>query len=92
MKQIPRGQNSHADSLAMLATSLESSLPRVVVIEEMDTSSLIGPSLIRVCSLHVGPSWMDPIVTILKQGSLLEDECEAKKVRRATPRYWLSEE
>ena len=66
LKQISRGQNSHADSLAMLATSLESSLPRVVVIEEMDTSSLTGASLIGVCSLHVGPSWMDPIVTFLK--------------------------
>ena len=92
LKQISRGQNSHADSLAMLATSLESSLPRVVVIEEMDTSSLIGASLIGVCSLHVGPSWMDPIVTFLKQGSLSEDKCETEKVRRATLRYWLSEE
>ena len=56
LKQIPRRQNSHADSLVMLATSLESSLPRVVVIEEMDTSSLTGASLIGVCSLHVGSS------------------------------------
>ena len=92
MKQFPRGQNSHANSLAMLATSLESSLPWVVVVEEMDTSSLIGASLIGVCSLHVGPSWIDPIVTILKQGSLPEDKCEAEKVCRAAPRYWLSEE
>ena len=92
LKQISRGQNSHAYSLAMLATSLESSLPRVVVIEEMDTSSLIGASLKGVCSLHVGPSWMDPIVTFLKQGSLPEDKCETEKVRRATLRYWLSEE
>ena len=50
LKQILRGQNSYADSLAMLATSLGSSLPRVVFIEEMDTSSLIGASLIGVCS------------------------------------------
>ena len=56
LKQILRGQNSHANSLAMLANSLESSLPRVVVIEEMDTSSLTGASLIGVCSLHVEPS------------------------------------
>ena len=71
----------------MLATSLESSLPRVVVIEEMDTSSLIVASLIGVCNLHVEPSWIDPIETFLKQGSLLEE-----KVRRAAPRYWMFEE
>ena len=92
MKQIPRGQNSHADSLATLATSLESSLPWVVFIEEMDTLSFMGASLIGVCILYVGPSWMDLIVTFLKQGFLLEVKCEAEKVRRATPRYWLSEE
>ena len=81
MKQIPRGQNSHADSLAMLATSLESSLPWVVFIEEMDTLSFMGASLIGVCILYVGPSWMDLIVTFLKQGFLLEVKCEAEKVR-----------
>ena len=86
LKQIPREQNSHVDSLAMLATSLESSLPRVVI-EEIDTSSLIGASLIGVCSLYVGPSWIDPIVTFLKQGSLPEDKCEVEKIRRAAPRY-----
>ena len=92
LKQILRGYNSHADSLAMLAISLESSLPWVVVIEEMDSSSLTGASLIGVCSLYVGPSWIDPIVTFLKQGSLPEDKCEVEKVCKVTPRYWLSEE
>ena len=92
MKQILRGQNSHADSLAMLATSLESSLPRVVVSEEIDTSSLTGASLIGVCSLHVGSSWMDPIVAFLKQESLPKDKCEVEKVRRVAPCYWLSKE
>ena len=87
MKKIPRGQNSHADSLAMLATSLGSSLPRVVIVEDMDISSLTRVSLIGVYSLHVGLSWMDPIVTFLKQGSLLKDQCEAEKVRRSAPRY-----
>ena len=42
LKQILREHNSHTNSLVMLATSLESSLPRVVVIEEMDSPSLTG--------------------------------------------------
>ena len=64
--QIPRGQNSHADFLAMLATSLGSNLPRVVIVEDMDGSSLTrGPS-VGVHSLQVGPSWMDPIVNFLE--------------------------
>ena len=92
LKQILRGQNSHVDSLAMLATSLGLSLPWVVIIEDMDSSSLTRVSLIWVYSLHVGLSWMDPIVTFLKQELLPEDKCEAEKVRRNSPRYWLSKE
>ena len=48
LKQILRGQNSHADSLAMLATLLESSLPWVVIIEKMDSSSLTRAPLVGV--------------------------------------------
>ena len=76
----------------MLATSLESSLPQVLVIEEIDTSSLKRESLIGECSLYVGPSWMDPIVNFLKQGSFPKDKCEAEKVCRVAPHYWLSED
>ena len=42
LKQIPRGQNPRADSLVMLATSLGSSLPRVVVVKDIDSSSSRG--------------------------------------------------
>jgi len=81
LKQIPRGQNSHADSLAMLATSLGSSLPQVIVVEDMDSSNLTRVSLVGVHSLYVGMSWMDLIVAFLKQGLLLEDKCEAEVVQ-----------
>ena len=92
LKQIPRGQNSHANSLAMLAISLGSSLPQIVIIKDMTNSSLKKRPLAGVHSIQVGPSWMDPLVTFLKQGLLPEDNGEAKRVRRKAPRYWLSEE
>ncbi|XP_030923407.1 uncharacterized protein LOC115950337 [Quercus lobata] len=41
LKQIPRGQNSHANYLAIMATSLRSNLPQVIVVEDIDNSSLI---------------------------------------------------
>ena len=56
LKQIPRGQNSYVDSLAMLVTFLGSSLPWVIVVEDMDSSSLIKVSSIEVYNLHVGTS------------------------------------
>ena len=92
MKEIPRGQNSHANSLAMVATSLESSLLQVVIIEEMDSLSLTRAPLVGVCNVHVESSRMDPIVTFLKQGLLPKNKCEVEKVCRSAPRYWPSKE
>ena len=37
LKQITREQNSHADLLAMLATSSRSGLPQVIIVEDMIT-------------------------------------------------------
>ena len=76
----------------MLATSLRSSLPWVVVVKDMDSSSLMKVSSVRVYNLHVGMSWMDPIITFLKRGLLPEDKHEVEKVHKGVPRYWLSEE
>ena len=92
MKKIPRGRNSHADSLAMLATSLCLSLPWVVVVEDMNSSSLTKVSSVGVYSIHVRTSRMDPIVTFLQKGVLLEDKHEAEKMRKSAPHYWLSKE
>ena len=51
LKQIPRGQNSNANSLAMLATSLGSNLPQVVTVEDMASSSLVEKPLVGVHSI-----------------------------------------
>ena len=45
----------------------------------------------RVHTIQVGPSWMDPLVSFLRDGSLFEDKGEADKIRRKAPWYWLSE-
>ena len=86
-----RGQNSHADYLAMLATSLGSNLPRVFIFEDMVHPNFIEKPLVGMHSIQVGPSWMDPLVIFLKQGLLLEDMGEAEKICRKAPRYWLFE-
>ena len=47
-----------------------------------------------VCAhrVKVGPSWMDPIVTFLKDDIFPEGKLEAKKIRRNATRFWLSED
>ncbi|XP_075650056.1 uncharacterized protein LOC142620585 [Castanea sativa] len=91
LKQILRGQNSHIDSLVILAMSLGSNLPRVVIVEDMASSSLVKKPLVGVHNIQVGLSWIDPLVIFLKQELLTEDKGEAEKIRRKAPRYWLSE-
>ena len=76
----------------MLATSLGSNLPQVIIVEDMANSSLVKKPLVGVHSIQVGPSGMDPMVTFLKQGLLLEDVGKAKKINRKASRYWLSKE
>ena len=39
LQHIPRGGNSHADSLAMLAPSLAQNLPRVILVEDLSKPS-----------------------------------------------------
>ena len=58
----------------MLATFLGSSIPRIVIIKDMANSSLTERPLAGVHSIQVGLSWMDPLVTFLKQGLLPEDK------------------
>ena len=70
--QISRGKNSHADSLATLASSVEDSVPRIISMEEVD-----HPSIERLCCVVVASiprlSWMDPITTFIMDGLLLSN-------------------
>ena len=74
----------------MLATYLGSNLSRVIIVEDLASSSLTKQPLVYIHDIQVGRSWMDPLVTFLKQGLLLEDMGKAEKIRRKAPRYWLS--
>ena len=51
LRQISRGQNSHANSLAMLATSLGSNLPQVIIVEDMVHPNFIKKPLVGVHSI-----------------------------------------
>ena len=48
--------------------------------------------MVRAHEVRVGPSWMDPIVTFLKDDILPEGKLEAEKIRRNATRFWLSED
>ncbi|XP_038693764.1 uncharacterized protein LOC119991491 [Tripterygium wilfordii] len=91
IQQVPRGQNSHADALATLASADQEKLRRTIIIDIQEKPS-VPPEQVEVSQAELGPSWMDPLVGFLKDGSLPEDKKEARKVTMKSSHFWLSPE
>ena len=79
LSHIPRSGNTHADSLATLATSSAQDLPRVILVEDLCTPTPTRKGLLQVHQIKLGPSWMDPILLFLEQDILPEEKSEARK-------------
>ena len=77
LQYIPRGGNTHVDSLAMLATSLAQNLPRIILVEDLGRPSVEKGKMIYILHVRVGPSWMDPIIQFLSKDVLPEDKLDA---------------
>ena len=90
LHHIPRSGNTHADSLATLASSLAQSLPRVILVEDLHKPTEIKGMAAHIQQVGVGSSWMDPIISFLKEDILPSNKLEAEKIRRKASRFWLS--
>ena len=67
---VSRSGNTHADSLAMLATSSAGGLPRIILVEHLDRANEVAEGMVHIHEVRVGPSWMDPMVRFLKDDIL----------------------
>ena len=79
VSQISRGKNSHADSLATLALSMDNCVTRMISVEAREKPSIerhLNVSMVSVTS----PSWMDPIIEFLFDGILPSEVKEAEKI------------
>ena len=70
LSHIFRSGNTHANSLAMLATSVVGGLPRIILVEHLDRASEVAKDMVHIHEVRVGSSWMDPIVKFLKDDIL----------------------
>ena len=84
---IPRSGNTHADSLATLATSSAQSLPRVILIKDLCKPTEVKGDVVHVYQVRVGPSWMNPVILFLREDILPEDKSKADKIQRKAPRF-----
>ena len=80
LSHIPRGGNTHADSLATLAMSSAQDLPRVILVEDLCTPTSLHQDMPRVHQIKLGPSWMDSISLFLERDILPEEKSEVEKV------------
>ncbi|XP_030970418.1 uncharacterized protein LOC115990768 [Quercus lobata] len=92
LTHVPRSGNTHADSLATLATSSTQPLPQVILVEELIRPLTEKANGIGVHNVKTRPSWMDPLVLYLKHDTLPDDKVEADKIRRKATRFWLSKD
>ncbi|XP_038715016.1 uncharacterized protein LOC120008706 [Tripterygium wilfordii] len=88
--QIPKEQNDHADALATLASADQLGVKRVIQVQVLERPSIDELQEKIRCVEEQKPSWMDPIVAYLKDGILLEDKKEARKLTIKAARFWLS--
>ena len=89
---IPRSGNTHADTLATLATSSAQSLSPVILVEDLCKPTEIKREMVYFHQIRVRPSWMDFIVLFLKEDIFPKEKSEADKVRRKASRFWLFED
>ena len=92
LSHVPKSGNTHADMLAMLATSSARDLPRIILVEHLNRANEVVKGMVHVHEVRVGPSWIDPIVKFLKDDILSEEKLEAEKIQRKAPWFWLSED
>ena len=92
LSHIPRGENTHVDSLATFATSSAQNLPQVIIVEDLRTPTPTRKDILQVHQVNLASSWMDPILQFLESDTLPEEKIEAEKIRKKAPRFWLFED
>ena len=79
LSHVSRSGNTHADSLAALATSSAGGLSRIILIEHLDKANKVAKGTVHMHEVKIGLSWMDPIVRFLKNDILPEEKSKAEK-------------
>ncbi|KAK3008827.1 hypothetical protein RJ639_014401 [Escallonia herrerae] len=89
IRQIPRDQNTQADTLSRLASAEETDVRRLIYLEFLKDRSI--SSQIEVETIEQEPCWMDMIVTYLSIGELPSERHEARNLCVKAARYALVE-
>ncbi|CAL8087969.1 unnamed protein product [Prunus armeniaca] len=86
ISQVPQSENSHADALAKLASTLEQGIEHNIHIEFLDQPNTQAP---LICTIDHSPTWLDRIIRFLQNQTLPTDSAEAQHVRYRSARYLI---
>ncbi|GKV34076.1 hypothetical protein SLEP1_g42498 [Rubroshorea leprosula] len=88
LSKIPRSENEQADSLSKFAS--DSSLSyRSIFVEVLDEPSFMKPRMMEISTDPNTLSWIDPIVSFLRNWSVPADKQEEIRLRKKASRYTL---
>nr|GEV34458.1 reverse transcriptase domain-containing protein [Tanacetum cinerariifolium] len=90
ISQVPRSKNKKADALSKIASTSFAHLSKQVLVEVLETKSITGKEVTSVIE-EEGPTWITELVNYLKEGTLPEDEKEARRLRLKARQYELME-
>nr|GEW64325.1 reverse transcriptase domain-containing protein [Tanacetum cinerariifolium] len=90
ISQVPRSKNKKADALSKIASTSFAHLSKQVLVEVLENKSIKEKEVAAVIE-EDGPTWMTQLVDYLKEGVLLGDKKEARKLRLKAPQYELIE-
>ena len=88
IRHVPRAENSRADALAKLATASQEDLDMLVPVEHLSEPS-VNINSEEISPVMSEPSWMDPILDYLVEGTLPSSPKEASKLRARYARFTI---
>lgn len=91
IEQLPKRENSYADMLANLRSSISSEYRRTVLVEINTHSSIINIKDMW-STKNIDGTWLDPILSYIQNKNWAVNELEAQKVLGIALKYTILDE
>ncbi|XP_062093688.1 uncharacterized protein LOC133799702 [Humulus lupulus] len=89
ISQVPRGKNSHANALANLGSSIQTTRPKAIPVVYVKWPVVWKNKEEKVSNITTDRTWMTPILEYLEQDILPEDKNEARRVKAQSARFTI---
>ncbi|XP_057793251.1 uncharacterized protein LOC131009864 [Salvia miltiorrhiza] len=92
INQVPREDNSHADALANLGSSIQTTTSKTIPVIYLQWPAVWKQEEEHVSNISDRRTWMTPILEYLEQDILPDDKNEARRVKAQSARFSIIRE